>query len=98
MGVGEFTECSRMCRDPLTLVGVGSVECVASEAEISRVIEASSGGEETARTVRAVQTGIRGAIVEVSVEYANSDNKLGIVLVGKQDEEWLIAGLSRVWT
>lgn len=97
MAEANYAASAQMCREPLTIVGVGSVECITGEREKAAVIEASSSKNEVSRDVKAIESGSHGAIVEVAVKYADSPSKIGIAIVGKQEEQWQIAGLSRVW-
>lgn len=92
----DLHACARLCRLPLTSVRVGNVVTATSETEIVELLEAYRGRGIRLKRANAVQTGASGAIVEVVTEFSDGVVESGIVVVGKQDDRWLIAGTSLI--
>ena len=87
---------AQLCRLPLTVVHVGNVISATSESEIVELLEGYTERGIRLKRASAVQTGARGAIVEVITEFSDGEIETGIVIVGKQDDQWLIAGTSKI--
>ncbi len=92
----DLHACARLCRLPLTVVRVGNVITATSETEIVELLDGYSGRGIRLKRANAVQTGASGAIVEVVTEFSDGVVESGIVVVGKQDDRWLIAGTSMI--
>ena len=87
---GDFDACAQMVRLPLILVGVGEVRRVETAAELGALL----GGNErqgAVQEIRVVQKGSTGAVVAVA-----RDGGSAVMVLGKQDEDWQIAGISRI--
>lgn len=91
----NLTACAKLCRLPLTVVRVGNVISATSESELAKLLQGYVGRGITAKRVKAVQTGTRGAVVEVITGFSDGEEETGIVVVGKRDDQWLIAGTSK---
>ena len=92
----KLNACAKLCRLPLTVVHIGNVITALTESEVVRLLEDYTGRGITLKRAKAVQTGAAGAIVEVVTEFSDGEEETGIVVVGKQDEQWLIAGTSKI--
>ena len=92
----NLSACAKLCRLPLTVVHIGNVITATSEAEIEGLLRSYTGREIQLKHVKAVQTGSRGAIVEVVNTFSDGEEESGIVVVGKQNDQWLIAGTSKI--
>ena len=46
--------------------------------------------------LEAVQTGTRGAVVDLVTEFNDGNEESTLLVVGEQDDQWLIAGGSRI--
>lgn len=92
----NLSACAKLCRLPLTIVRVGAVITATSESEIVGLLEGYVGRGIRLKRAKAVQTGARGAIVEVETELSDGEIETGIVIVGKHDDQWLIAGTSKI--
>ncbi|MCY4130896.1 MAG: hypothetical protein OXG15_16860 [Gammaproteobacteria bacterium] len=96
VGDNDLTACAKLCRLPLTVVHVGNVITATSEPAVVELLNDYRGRGITLKRVKAVQTGTRGAIVEVITEFSDGEEEAGIVVVGKQNDQWLIAGTSKI--
>ena len=89
--------CADLCRFPMITVGVGEVLCSKDAGvlagELSTVPEHLTG-----MRVNAVQCGARGAIVEVAADFLIGGGERSVLIVGKRDDAWQIAGMSRMLT
>lgn len=92
----NLNACANLCRLPLTVVRIGNVIAATSESDIVELLEGYVGRGLNLKSAKAVQTGTRGAIVEVTTEFDDGELETGIVLVGKQDDHWLIGGISKI--
>ncbi|MCY3858845.1 MAG: hypothetical protein OXG25_08045 [Gammaproteobacteria bacterium] len=93
---GDLTACAKLCRLPLTVVHIGNVITATSESDIVELLRSYSGRGINLKRAKAVQTGTRGAVVEVVTEFNDGERESGIVVVGKQHDKWLIAGTSKI--
>ena len=91
----NLTACATLCRLPLTVVHVGNVITATNESEVIELLQGYSGRGITLTRAEAVQTGTRGAVVEVITQFSDGQEESGIVVVGRQDNQWLIAGTSK---
>lgn len=92
----DLTACAKLCRLPLTVVHIGNVITAENESEVVELLESYIGRGISLKHVKAVQTGTRGAVVEVVTTFNDGEEETGIVVVGKQDDQWLIAGTSKI--
>ena len=96
VGESDLTACAKLCRLPLTVVHIGNVITATSESDVVELLKSYSGRGIRLKRARAVQTGTRGAVVEVVTEFSDGEEETGIVVVGKQHDQWLIAGTSKI--
>ncbi len=96
VGEGNLSACAKLCRLPLTVVHVGNVITATSETDIVELLQGYSGRGISLKRARAVQTGSNGAVVEVVTEFSDGEEEIGIVVVGKQQDRWSIAGTSKI--
>ena len=92
----NLSACAELCRFPLTIVRVGAVITATNEAEIVELLQGYKSRDISLKRVKAVQTGATGAVVEVVTEFSDGEEETGIVVVGKQDGHWSIAGTSKI--
>ena len=98
IGEDNLKACAMLCRLPLTVVHVGNVITATSESEVVELLQGYSGRGIDLTLAKAVQTGTRGAVVEVITQFSDGEEETGIVVVGKQDQDdqWRIAGTSKI--
>lgn len=96
LGNDDLAECAKLCRYPFTLVRIGNVITAENEQEMVDLLRGSTGRGVAAKKVSAAQTGTRGAVVELTTSYRDEPDENGIVLVGKTNDRWLIAGTSDI--
>ena len=90
----NFARCSQLCRKALVVVGVGTITIIKNENDMANALSESVKLGATLIEARAVQTGSRGAIVAVAKGYPDGLVDQGIMIVGKQTDQWSIAGVS----
>ena len=91
---GRFGRCADLCRLPLILVGVGEVYRVADAGGVEALLAARAESKARIRDIRAVQSGTDGAVVAVTAGNPSGATDHGVMVVGRQDERWEIAGIS----
>ncbi|MCY4093678.1 MAG: hypothetical protein OXG05_00975 [Gammaproteobacteria bacterium] len=96
VGKADLTACAKLCRLPLTVVHIGNVITATSESAVVDLLTSYVGRGIHLKHAKAVQTGTGGAVVEVVTAYDDGMEETGIVIVGKQNEQWLIAGTSKI--
>lgn len=95
LGKSDLTACAKLCRLPLTVVHIGNVITATRESEVVEMLSSYHDRGIRLKHVKAVQTGTRGAVVEVVTAFDDGMDETGIVIIGKQNNQWLIAGTSK---
>ena len=96
LGKDELAPCARLCRFPLTVVGVGSVHTINREDEFTALFSGYRGRKTFVREVKALQAGSRGAVITLTTGYNEGADEQAIVVVGQRENSWLIAGASGI--
>ena len=97
LGKDDVVAASKLCRNPITVVETGKVTDLAPGTQIEEFLMGNVGRKTVAREVKAVHTGSHGALVTVTVGYSDGgSDESGLVLLGREDENWVIAGLSAI--
>lgn len=93
----NYEACVVSCRSPMVKVGVGKVTRIEDAGVLARELSAVP-KDLIGMSVNAVQCGARGAVVEVSADYVAGGGERSVLIVGKRDDVWRIAGMSRMLT
>ena len=88
-------EAAAQCRYPLTVVDVGVVRQLADADEFVDAHSGTNAVDWTASDVRSVQAGAQGVVVSVALEEATCSGH-GLILLGRTDEGWQVAGVSLI--
>ena len=95
LGGGDFEACARLCRFPLTEVGIGEVQRF-KDAAAARRRFAAMADRSKATEIRAVQAGSLGVVVSATASVESGRTVRSVFLVGNREGQWHIAGISAV--
>ncbi len=87
---GDFATCAELVRLPLIVVGVGAVQRIATAPELTAHLKETA-HLAAATDIRAVQVGHSGAVVATAREGGSA-----ALILGKQEDGWKVAGISRI--
>ncbi len=96
LGDNDLEACASLCRYPLTVVRIGAVITATQKSEVIDLLMGYRNRHVAAKNIQILQSGTRGAIVQVVTELNNGADEHGVVLVGLQGDRWLIAGTSHI--
>ena len=83
-----------LCRFPFVIVGVGEVTIIKDAAEMQALLDNAPDRKLTASICQSLQTSDSGALVSAAVAFDTGERENHLLLVGKLDDAWTIAGVS----
>ena len=95
LGKNDLSASAECCRLPLTVVGIGKVTTATSADDVVSLLGNYRDRGVQLISANAVQTGTRGAIVEVNTKLNDGSEETKLVVIGERDDRWSIAGVSR---
>ena len=96
MKQGDAATRVSLTRFPFVRVGVGEVEVIDDATAMRELLSKAPARKITASLAQALQTSVSGAIVAASVAYATGEKENHLLLVGKLEDDWTIAGVSTI--
>ena len=93
---GKLDRSADLCRLPLVLVGVGKVVRVADAADFTALLTGQAAREPTILEIRTVQAGTDGAVVALTVDNPSGGTAHAVVVAGRRQDGWKIAGVSAI--
>lgn len=93
LGNKEADTYTGFCRFPMIKVGIGEVEVIEAKSSIRLGLE---GGRINNLDISAAQSGTDGVIVATTADYESGETQQSILVVGKVDDAWRIAGVSTI--
>ena len=87
--------CAKFCRHPMIDVGVGEVSRIEDTVQLAQQINQGSTPFSN-RDIRTAQAGPDGVLVEATADLASGGGEKSILVVGRNEDTWKIAGISRM--
>ena len=94
MKAGDDAKQISLSRYPFVIVGVGEVTVINDAQEMYDLFNKTPARNVTASIVQALQTSDSGALVSAAVAFDTGERENHLLLVGKLDDSWTIAGAS----
>jgi hypothetical protein len=94
MKAGDDAKQISLSRYPFVIVGVGEVTVINDVQEMYDLFNKTPARNVTASIVQALQTSDSGALVSAAVAFDTGERENHLLLVGKLDDSWTIAGVS----
>ena len=91
---GNLAACARLCRYPFVQVGIGEVRRIEDAAGLQEMLGDAPARTRTSVDVQAAKSATHGVIVTVTTAYETGDSEHTLMIVGKQESSWQIAGAS----
>lgn len=96
LGANDLGACAQLCRYPLTAVRIGDVVTATEESQVLELLSRYADQRIQAQKIQPVQSGAKGAIVEVETKVKGGSIEKGIALVAQDASGWRIAGTSYI--
>lgn len=91
---GNLGACASLCRYPFVQVGIGEVRKIEDAAGLQEMLSTVPARTMTSVDVQAAESATHGVIVALTTAYETGDSEHTLMIVGKQESSWQIAGAS----